>query len=112
MKRFRPLLLLASLFLAGCPGNNEPPPIYLGHVANLSGADRSGKQAEQGIRLALQQLTDQNLAEALGGRPLQVRHADTKGQIEGYESVAARLTQVNRVVGLLGGFTPDEVIRL
>ena len=112
MKRLRYVLILAVLGFTGCPGNSEPPPIFLGHVANLSGADRSGKQAEQGIRLALQQLTDHNLAESLGGRPLNVRHADTKGQIEGYESVAARMTQVNRVVGLIGGFTPDEVTRL
>jgi branched-chain amino acid transport system substrate-binding protein len=112
MKHFRYLLVLAGLAFAGCQGSSEPPPIYLGHVANLSGADHAGKHAEQGIRLALQQLTDHDLAEALGGRPLHVRHADTKGQLEGYESVAARLTQVNRVVGLLGGFTPDEVARL
>jgi branched-chain amino acid transport system substrate-binding protein len=112
MNHLRYLLVFAAPVLAGCQGNSEPAPIFLGHVANLSGPDRSGKQAEQGIRLALQQLTEHDLAEALGGRPLHVRHADTKGQLEGYESVAARLTQVNRVVGLLGGFTPDEVTRL
>ncbi len=90
----------------------QSAPIFLGQVANLSGPDHYGKHAEQGISLALKQLTDDNLTEALQGRPLQVRHADTRGQLDAYEGEAVRLTSVNRVLGLIGGATPDEVARL
>src|ERR1700719_2448531 len=95
-------LALAGLLLAGpagCFGPSSPPPIYLGHVANLSAADQSGLHAERGIRLALKQLTDDNLAESLQGRPLHVRHTDTKGLLDAGESEAVRLGGVNRVVG-------------
>jgi ABC-type branched-subunit amino acid transport system substrate-binding protein len=103
-------LLLATA--AGCQGSGNPPPIFLGHVANLSGADPSGKHAEQGIRLALVQLTENHLDEALGGRPLQVRHTDARGQLDAFEAQAVRLVGISRVVGLIGGATPDEVARL
>jgi branched-chain amino acid transport system substrate-binding protein len=108
-------LAMAGLLLAGpagCYGTTGPPPIYLGHVANLSATDQSGAHAERGIRLALKQITDENLAEALQGRPLHVRHTDTKGQLDACESEAVRLAGVNRVVGLIGGATPEEVSRL
>jgi len=108
-------LALAGILLAGpagCFGTSSPPPIYLGHVANLSAADQSGAHAERGIRLALKQLTDDNLPESLQGRPLHVRHTDTKGQLDASESEAVRLAGVNRVVGLIGGATPEEVARL
>src|SRR5205085_1282551 len=86
--------------------------IFLGHAANLSGADRTGEHAKQGIGLALAQLNEQNLADALAGRPLQVRHTDTKGQLDALEAEAVRLAGVNRVVGLIGGGTPEEVSRI
>ena len=106
-----PWIAMAALLLAGCQSGN-PVPLVLGHVANLSGADHAGTQAERGIRLALKQRTDDNLAEALQGRPLHVRHTDTRGQLDAYESEAVRLAEVNRVIGLIGGATPDEVARL
>jgi branched-chain amino acid transport system substrate-binding protein len=107
-------MLLAGLLLAGsgCYGTSGAPPVYLGHVANLSGANRSGVHAEPGIRLALKRLTDDNLAEALQGRDLKVRHTDTRDSLDACESEAVRLANVNRVVGLIGGATPDEVARL
>jgi branched-chain amino acid transport system substrate-binding protein len=108
-------IALAALLTAavpGCYGTTAPPPIYLGHVANLSGADRSGMHAEQGIRLALKLLTDDNLTEALLGRELKVRHTDTKGSLDAAEAEAVRLAFVNRVAGLIGGTTPEEVARL
>jgi branched-chain amino acid transport system substrate-binding protein len=100
------------LSLTGCQGGVSPPPLYLGHVANLSATEHAGKHAEQGIRLALKQLTDDNLADRLHGRPLHVRHTDTRGQLDAYESEAVRLAGLNRVIGLIGGSTPEEVARL
>jgi branched-chain amino acid transport system substrate-binding protein len=108
-------IALAALLLAvlpGCHGTSAPPPIYLGHVANLSAADRSGLHAEQGVRLALKLLSDDNLTEALLGRELKVRHTDSKGSLDACEAEAVRLASINRVMGLIGGATPEEVARL
>ena len=100
-------MLLAAL--AGCQSNSGPPPIVLGHVGNLSGIDAAGKHAQQGINLALKEAADGNIAEALEGRPLHVRHTDTRGQLDAYEAEAVRLVSVNRIAGLIGGRTPDQV---
>lgn len=105
-------IALAMLLLAGCQGADGPPPLVLGHVANQSGPDAAGRRAEQGIRLALKERTDDGLAEALYGRPLHVRHTDTRGQLDAFESQAVRLVDVNRVIGLIGGTTPAEVARI
>ncbi len=108
-------VVLAGVVLggpAGCQGPANPPPIVVGHVAALSGADRGGEHAAQGIRLALKQLTDHNLADALHGRSLQVRHTDTRGQTDAFEAEAVRLVGVNRAVALLGGTTAAEVAGL
>src|SRR5947209_20430576 len=76
-------LALAAMLLmaAGCQNSAGPPPIVLGHVANLSGIDPAGRHAGQGIDLALKEAADANIAEALEGRPLHVRHTDTRGEV-------------------------------
>src|SRR5258708_11572786 len=115
MTTIRRATALAALLLAGpagCYTPAPPPPIYLGHVANLSGADRSGAHAELGSRLALNVLAGDNFSESLQGRELKVRHTDTRGLLDASESEAVRLTGINRVVGLIGGATADEVARL
>src|SRR5206468_723887 len=53
-----------------------------------------------------------NFSEALQGRELKVRHTDTRGLLDASESEAVRLTGINRVVGLIGGATAEEVARL
>jgi branched-chain amino acid transport system substrate-binding protein len=115
MTTIRRATALAALLLAGpagCYTPAPPPPIFLGHVANLSGADRSGAHAEQGIRLALNVLAGDKFSESLEGRELKVRHTDTRGLLDASESEAVRLAGINRVVGLIGGATADEVARL
>lgn len=108
------LLALSSLVLtvlSGCGSQSGPPPIYVGQVATLSGPDRhAGEQAARGIRLAVQEQTA--LAEKDKLRPIHVRHTDTRGKLEAFEGEAIRLVTVNRVVALLGGDTPAEVVRL
>ncbi len=89
--------------LAGCQSGASPPPIVLGHVANLSGVEPFGRHAEQGIDLALKEAVDANIAEALDGRPLRVRHTDTRGRLDAYESEAVRLVSLNRIIGSMGG---------
>lgn len=108
----RLLIACCAVCLAGCGGSSSPPPIFLGHVATLSGPDaQAGKSAEQGIRLALEDLGAAASAN-LQGRPLVVRHVDAADSLDNMEAQAARLVSVNKAVGLLGGVTKDEALRL
>lgn len=111
-KRFiRFVIFSAALGLLGCGGNTSPPPLYVGHVATLTGPDQyAGKQAERGISLAVQEQDKEADKDKL--RPIHVRHTDTRGKLEAFEGEAVRLVAVNRVVALLGGATPAEVVRL
>src|SRR6266446_1665418 len=103
------LFLPLVLFLAGCGGSSSPEPIYIGHVATLSGPQRrGGEQAALGMRLAL---LDKTSAQ-VDGRPLAVRHTDTRGQIEAYEAQAVRLVAISKAVAIYGGASPAEVTRL
>src|SRR5437868_1911607 len=92
-------LLGAALFTAcGCTAKTEPEPILVGHVAPLSGADKSrGEHARQGIRLAVEE------AEPVAGRRVAVDHADTRSDPEAVRAVVRRLLTVNRVAAVLGG---------
>lgn len=109
---FRPALAIAiAISLWGCSGNSTLPPIYVGHVAATTGPDRhADEQAARGIRLAVQEQVKE--AEKNQLRPIHVRHTDTRGNLQAYEGEAIRLVTVNRVVALLGGATPAEVVRL
>ena len=102
---------LALLAICGCSGTATPVPINLGHVANLSGPDKAGEQAMHGIRLALEEASA-DFGDTFAGRPVQVRHTDTRGALDAYEAEAARLVAVNRVVGLFGGATAKELAGL
>ncbi|HMF19724.1 MAG TPA: ABC transporter substrate-binding protein [Gemmataceae bacterium] len=102
---------IGLLALVGCGGQSTPPPVYVGHVATLSGAGKEeGEQASRGIRLAVQ---EQNKGAAEdNSRPVIVRHTDTRGNLEAFEAEAVRLVTVNRVLGLLGGTNGDEIARM
>lgn len=97
------------MFILGCGGSSEPPPVYLGHVADRSGPDaRGGPMAELGIRLALLDGDPVRIED----HPVAVRHTDTRGEPAAYEAEAVRLVALQRVPALLGGTTPEEVERL
>ncbi len=105
------VLLVVAGGLVGCRGRVAPPPLQLGHVANLSGPDRiAGEQATLGIRLAVAE-HNQDIEQGIGC-PLLVRHTDAHGQVEAFEAEAVRLAAVNKVAALLGGHTDGEVARL
>jgi ABC-type branched-subunit amino acid transport system substrate-binding protein len=109
-----PALTFAMIALAsaGCGNQANPAPLFLGHVATLSGADgHAGKQAERGMKLALADLGAQ-ASESFGARPIVIRHVDAAGTLDAVEAAAARLVSVNRAVGLLGGLTSSEALRL
>ncbi len=111
MNRF---FLLPFLFaaLAGCNPAAGPPPIVIGHVSDKTRQDKAGDQAELGIRLALKQMDNEALAKVLGGRGIQVRHTDTRGVLDAFESQAVRLESVNRSFALLGGLSVQETAAL
>lgn len=105
-------VLLPGFVSLGCSGASPPPAIFLGHIATLSGPEaRAGKSAEQGIRLALDDLGP-SASEPFQGKPLVVRHVDAMGKLDDMEAQAARLVSINKAVGLLGGLTRDEALRL
>lgn len=105
------LLIPALMATLGCGGGSSPKPIHVGHVATLSGPEKfAGEQASRGIGLAVQ---EQNArAKEKNERPITVRHSDSRGQLDTLEGEAVRLVSVNKVAALLGGTTPDEVLRL
>lgn len=112
MLRIRHVFFLL-LFVAGCNFGSGPAPIEIGHVSDKTRLDRAGAHAELGIRLALAELSKYGaLATAFGGRKVQVRHTDTRGQLDAFESQAVRLDSVNRCVAVLGGVSPAETSRL
>jgi branched-chain amino acid transport system substrate-binding protein len=80
----------------------------VGHVSSLKGPEReAGERASRGIRLAVKQI-NKDASEILG-RPVEVRHTDTRGEPDAFESEAVRLVNVNKAVALLGGQSAQEV---
>lgn len=105
----RPLLLLALLFIAGCTRTSSQGFVNLGHVGAFSGTDsQADEQASRGMRLAL---TDKEVAQ-VDSKPIQIRHTDTRGMIEAYESQAVRLSALSKVAAIYGGDTAPEVASL
>ena len=79
----------------------------MGHVAALSGPDKAaGLQAAHGINLALEEVNKDAAVR------IEVRHTDTQGKIDTYETQAIRLLALNQVRALLGGTNLEEVLRL
>lgn len=103
-------LILLTLVPLGCQNSNAPAPVYLGHVTQFHMASMAGESAMQGIRLALHDFPE--AADVFQGRPVQVRHTDTRGKPEAYEAQAVRLVAVSRAVALIGGTSVDEAARL
>jgi branched-chain amino acid transport system substrate-binding protein len=100
-------LVLIPLVL-GCGSRGQAPAVYIGHVAPLTGADKSsGQHALNGIRLAVKEF---NAEETDGsGITVKVLHVDARPTQEAFEAEAIRLSQINQVVALLGGRTPEEI---
>jgi branched-chain amino acid transport system substrate-binding protein len=101
---FRRLLAATALvLLAGCGGKTEPAPLWIGHISPRTGPDKAvGENARRGIQLAVEE-ANKNPEERGAGRPVRVRHTDSRGEPDAFGAEATRLVRVNRVVGLLGG---------
>ncbi len=102
------LLGMSALFLAGCSPRAAPEPVWVGQVAPLSGPNRvAGEHARQGIDLAVDEANADG--KGINGHPVQVRHADSRGEPQTAQEQAGRLVTVNRVSALLGGTTTPEL---
>jgi branched-chain amino acid transport system substrate-binding protein len=103
--------LLGVLALTGCNRTILAEPIFLGHLAPLSGPERSvGVHAKQGILLAVEEVNREE--NRIAGRRVAVVHVDTGGDLEVLQREAIRLLTVNRVQALLGGTDLVQVERL
>jgi branched-chain amino acid transport system substrate-binding protein len=108
-------MLVLAMLIVGAAGCNvsTPTSIYVGHVSDKTRLDKAGDQAELGIRLALAELSkDGALAGSLGERSIQVRHTDTRGELDAFESEGVRLVQINKCISLFGGLSAREVEKL
>jgi branched-chain amino acid transport system substrate-binding protein len=105
------LAVCPALFLCGCSSKATPEPIWVGHVAQLSGpAKGPGTQASQGINLAVKEAA---AAESrVLGRPLAVRHVDTHGDAETARAEAIRLIAVSKVSALLASMEGAQAERV
>jgi branched-chain amino acid transport system substrate-binding protein len=99
----------AAMLVAGCSSTPAAPTLYLGYVANYTGADRVAAQnARRGIELALRHF-NKNPDKSM---TVKVRVVEVADKLDAFESAAARLVSVNRVAALLGGRTVAEAERL
>src|SRR5947209_9095846 len=94
-----PILLLA---LVGCGNPPGTDPIFVGHLAPLSGPDKLiGEHARRGILLAVEEVNQED--NRIQGRRVNVLHADTRGETDQAKNEAVRLITINKVTALLGG---------
>jgi len=113
-RRSQSIAFVAILLgFTGCFTGGTPAPIVVGHVSDKTRLDKAGDQAELGIRLALHDVNnDSALADAFGGRKIEVHHTDARGDLDKFKSQAVRLDSVNRSLALFGGLSAAETAAL
>jgi branched-chain amino acid transport system substrate-binding protein len=113
MRFIRQMVLpcIAFLIISGCRNRTEPEPIWIGHLAPLSGSQkRFSAHARQAIVLAVEEANREE--NRILGRRIAVLHVDSLGDLDALQPEVVRLITVNRVVALLGGTSTVEVERL
>jgi branched-chain amino acid transport system substrate-binding protein len=104
------LLLLLMLNLPGCSPRGSPEPVYVGHLAPLSGPDRAlGDQARQAVQLSVSESLPE---DKKGSRPIAVLQVDSRNDDETVRAEAVRLLTVNKVVALIGSLDGTLAERL
>src|SRR5262245_43503394 len=89
-------IALTALALGGCGARGEPEPVWVGHLLPLSGPDRArGEQARRGVLLAVHEARE--AGTTVNGRPVAVRHVDTRGDAKLAGAETVRLLTVNKV---------------
>lgn len=107
----RPALLLALVFLlaacgsSGGSGSNTPSIIKIGSLHPLTGAlAADGKQMDEAIKMAVDDINAAGGIKALNGAKLQVDSGDSQGKPDVAQSEAQRLIQ-DGVVAIVGTYT-------
>ncbi len=89
------------MVLGGCSRKGTEEPLWLGHVAPFTGAERlAGEHERNGILLAVEEANEKRDGKE---RRLAVLHADSRGKLEQARHEAVRLATLNKVLALLGG---------
>jgi len=85
---------------AAAPRPASGTPILVGHYASLTGPEATfGQSTSEGIRLALKEI---NASGGIGGRPIELREYDTKGEPKEATLAVTRLVKSDNVVAVLG----------
>lgn len=104
-------LVLGPVLTVGCASRPATETIWIGHLAPLSGLDKSrGEQARQAIELTLSAELDSDKKAA--GRSIAVIHVDSRNDEETVRAEAVRLITVNRVAALIGSLDAALADRL
>lgn len=102
-------LMFLTLFVVGCSSHASPQPVWLGHVAPLSGAAaQPSEETVWAMQLAVEEGRDANGAPVVAG----VRHVDVADSARAQAEVI-RLLAVNRVAALIAGpglASPEAVL--
>src|SRR5262249_47823907 len=97
---------LAVLLLSACGSDDQPTPVTLGAVFNLSGGQEPlGQPSWNGARLAAAQI---NAAGGLLGRPLSLLIADGRTAPPALAAASTRL--LDRNVGALFGLSDTDAV--
>src|SRR5262249_24969962 len=104
MNRFSIRLAALVVALAGCQRPPESEPLVFGHPVPQTGPNQAAGLLElQAVRMAVEE------ANAAGGRQVRVLHADTDDRPDAFLAQTPRLLAVNRVSGLIGGQSVDQL---
>ncbi len=109
-RRFLRTLSLAALALAGAwlsggtleasAAPTTAAPILIGHYGSLTGSEATfGQSTSNGIRLAIKEF---NAAGGLGGRMIELKEYDTKGDANEATLAVTRLVKSDKVAAVLG----------
>ena len=109
-RRFLRTLSLAALALAGAwlsggtleasAAPTTAAPILIGHYGSLTGSEATfGQSTSNGIRLAIREF---NAAGGLGGRMIELKEYDTKGDANEATLAVTRLVKSDKVAAVLG----------
>ena len=109
-RRFLRTLSLAALALAGTwlsggtfeasAAPTTAAPILIGHYGSLTGSEATfGQSTSNGIRLAIKEF---NAAGGLGGRMIELKEYDTKGDANEATLAVTRLVKSDKVAAVLG----------
>src|SRR5262249_51815514 len=102
------VLLVCTVFVAGCWQKSEPEPMFFGQVVPLSGPEKAvGDRVRNGLILAVEEANKEE--NRVAGRRVAVLTPDGGASVDDVRHKAVRLVTVDRAVALLGGTELDQL---